>query len=336
MKDFLRLSSGMQDDLLTFLSAPHGDSNLRINRIFLEARTYSDRKTALEVGDLRTINYDPLTDPHDRQHRLRQFLKRAHKQGVAVEYLDGYALWVTDPDSDGRFEERGEQVCRDVVAFNKTSIHFNERFDGINFDIEPHKLTGWRSGDEQGGDDSNLYNLDWIKQWMRILRSCRQTLDSYASETGHQMTLSTAVGDNYHHFVDRLVDRLNAPDTPIDYLTVMNYLDGGINTDGKNFFEHGYNVGGSKFAAGVEPNLLDWTNVPLLFGMETIPVSDIDEQDFVNEADVTFRDDGLTDLHDMIDSVFTDYTGTNTLGVAIHHYYKCGYSDFNSTSFECE
>src|SRR5699024_2130209 len=122
----------MADNLFAFAASPHGQPQRALTRIFFEARTYS-RQGIYER--LRPVTLDPLLEPA-LQAKLREFNRRAHQQGVAIEYLDGQAIWLAN-DLNAQWPK---QVCRDVVAFNRSTSAPAERLSGIHFDIEPHTV----------------------------------------------------------------------------------------------------------------------------------------------------------------------------------------------------
>jgi hypothetical protein len=277
-----------------------------------------------------------------------------------------------------------------------------ERFDGINFDVEPHLMGGrhcfdvndvrvscctpdttncdprdpptnpdvaytrynsWSTGTESS-DDNRLYNLKWIQNLTMSLRACRAILDQYEIDTGHKMTLSLTLGPDYHFYVDRLVERMNDTDaatdnfcednsdpvccdpdgdgypdpgvtcaaspesTPIDYITIMNYLDNADNQNSnvnnpalRTLFmgeedllpnDSTKNI----FVGGVLPNLANWTNIPVVFGAETQP--------FVADK-MTFVEEGYAIMHQEFDKVF-NLQRNQDLGVAVHHYLPHSYT----------
>jgi hypothetical protein len=311
-EEILNNTGGAQDELLAFAAAPHGKPDRAINRLFFEARGHSN---ANRFAKVRTPTYDPLTDPAE-QEKLRSFLKRSHAQGMAVEYLDGQAIWVATDEN----AEAPKQLCRDVVAFNKSTDDANARFDGIHLDIEPHTVRKgpyagvWWENRLPGG-----YNAEWTQRWKEILNSCRQTLDDYAAETGHRMTLASDLGTDYAHYNKPILEFLNRSGGPLDYLTIMNYYDNRSNVNGDPSYFYGDGAAG-QVVGGVIENLAAWDQLPLIFAVETGPESiAVDEDSFFQE--------GYDAMYRTIDTLLSEYSSDRTIGVGIHHYSPQSYRD---------
>ncbi len=305
-QQILENASGAQDELFDFLRAPHGDTKRALNRLFFAARQYSNVD---RFSKLRAVTYDPLNDA-SHQGALRAFIKRAKSQGVAVEYLDGQAIWVAK-DS---FAEEPKQLCRDVVAFNKATSDPLERFDGVHLDIEPHTVREgpfggqWWENRLPGG-----YNAEWTERWKDILNSCRSTIDKYAAETGHKMTLASDLGTDYAHYNKPILEFLNRKDGPLDYLGIMNYFDDRANKDGDPAYFYGKAEEGGEVTGGVIENLASWDKLPLVFGVETGPES-------IAQDWQSFWQEGRKAMDTTIDKLMTEYKTRGMLGVAIHHY----------------
>lgn len=93
----------------------------------------------------------------------------------------------------------------------------------------------------------------------------------------------------------------------------MNYYDNYSRPDNSNpsyFYGDidfdGYDVG------GVIKNLNAWTNIPVMFAVETKHDAD--------SPDETFWQEGYNEMHLVIDQLFGGYGARNMIGVAIHHY----------------
>ncbi len=311
-QQILENTGGAQDTLLQFAAAPHGDASRKLNRLFFEARGHSNVD---RFSQIRPVTYDPLKDAGP-QANLRAFLKRAHAQGTAVEYLDGQAIWVTtDANADVP-----KQICRDVVAFNKTASSASERLDGVHFDIEPHTI---HSGPWSGGWWQNRlpngYNADWTQRWEDIMDSCRATFDAYEAQSGQHLVLAGDVGTDYAYYNKPILEFFNGPNSPIDYIGIMNYFDNRPNVNGQPSFFYGDNDG-SNMTGGVEQNLSLWNNTPVLFGLETGPTS-------IAPDAASFAQEGYKALNATVDTLVSNYKGTNTIGVAIHHYSPGSYKD---------
>lgn len=105
-----------QNDFFAFIAAPHGDTSIRINRLYF-------------FGDSLDLSRGAVP--------VRAFIKRAHDAGIAVEYLTGDSSWaLTSMGSNAT-----SRVDK-VIAFNAGG---SDRFDGVHFDIEPYLLPSWKT-----------------------------------------------------------------------------------------------------------------------------------------------------------------------------------------------
>jgi hypothetical protein len=299
-------AGGAQDELFEFLSAPQGQPDRAINRLLFEARGYSNVD---RFSKLRQTTYDPIRKG-GKQKRLRSFLKRAKSQGIAVEYLDGQAIWVATDEN----AEQPKQSCRDIVAFNQGTDDPMERFDGVHLDIEPHTVRDgpfagkWWENKLDGG-----YNAEWTARWKDILNSCRSTLDAYEAETGHHMTLASDLGTDYAFYNKPMLDFLNRKDGPLDYMTIMNYFDNRPNKDGDPSYFYGDGEDGNEPIGGVIENLAEWSQLPLMFAVETGPES-------IAADWQSFNQEGYGAMYRTIDQLLKDYNSSKMIGVGIHHY----------------
>ncbi len=312
-KEIVENIGGAQDELLQFAAAPHGQSKRALNRLFLEARGHSNVD---RWATARAVTYDPLLDA-SKQADLRNFLRRAHKQGVAVEYLDGQGIWV----ATDALAEVPKQICRDIVTFNKTTNDVAERFDGVHFDIEPHTVREgpyagqWWENRLEGG-----YNAEWTQRWKDIMNSCRASFDAYEADTGHKLLLASDVGADYAHYNKPVLEFFNGPNSPVDYIGIMNYYDNRPNANGQPSFFFGEDDGSGTVTGGVEQNLELWKNTPLVFGVETGPTA-------IAPDWMSFYQEGYGALNEVVDELRSGYGSTNALGIAIHHYSPNSYKD---------
>lgn len=303
---------GAQDELLAFLTAPHGVAAHQINRLFFAARALAGSEPFERPF---TVAFDPLLDEATRP-QLQRFLSRLSAAGVATEYLAGQAIWLA---SDA-FAQTPRQICRDVVQYNRLTPQPGARFAGIHLDIEPHTVTRgpyarqwWQNRLPQG------YNADWTQRWQQILTDCRATLDEYEAETGHAMTLTSDVGTDFSHYNQPMHAFLNRPDGPLDYISVLNYFDTHDNADGEPAFFFGERTD-RRAVGGVRQNLKNWTQLPVLFGLETGPES-------IAPDEASFHQEGWEAMYRVIDQLHRDYGAARTIGVGVHHYGPDAYRD---------
>jgi hypothetical protein len=292
-----------RSDFLTFLDAQKADGR-EIDRVFLEAR---EKSTPSIYSDLYTVDYDPVSKGAHRDD-LQTFIQKAAQKGTSVEYLDGQAIWLAT-DQNAKVPK---QICKDVVDYNEDSAA-SEKFAGIHFDIQPHKINqGPYAGEWYQNRLPNGYNREWTQRWKDILDSCKATVDDYEARTGHTMTFSTDLASNYAHYNQPIRKYLNEKGGPVDYVTVKNFFDNRRNRRGNPTFFHG-SYDGLTYSGGVEQNLQYFTKVPVLFGMSYGPPSVIWDQG-------SFYQEGESKMFSVADTLTSDYGNQNIVGSAIEHY----------------
>jgi hypothetical protein len=70
---------------------------------------------------------------------LRRFLKEAHKRKLRVDFLTGDPSWALDSS-----QAIGLAYTQAVIDFNRGGDR-SERYDGIQYDVEPYALPEWRT-----------------------------------------------------------------------------------------------------------------------------------------------------------------------------------------------
>lgn len=103
-----------QTQFLLFLKAPHGDAGKAIGTVF-------------------------LAYPVKALPRIGGFLRKAHAQGLKVDYLCGDKHFALPEE-----HEAGLRLLDAVVSFNGAAPA-DARFDGFQYDVEPYLLEGWPS-----------------------------------------------------------------------------------------------------------------------------------------------------------------------------------------------
>lgn len=303
---------GAQDALLAFLRAPHEDPARAVNRLYFAAQAH---RITEPLAAPHTLQYNPLRDPNARQP-LQHLLRRLSEQGVATELLAGQAIWLA---SDA-FAQIPVQICRDTVAFNLASDDPTARFAGVHFDIEPHTVTrGPWAGRWWQDRLPHGYNAAWTGRWKQILSSCRQILDAYHTQTGHKLILSSDIGTDFAHYNKPMRSFLNRPDAPLDYLVVLNYFDDRDNKRAQKAFFHGVHDG-EQVVGGVAQNLKYWTDIPVVFGVETGPET-------IAPDAASFYQEGYQRMYQTLDALLAEQTSSQLIGVAIHHYGPDAYRD---------
>jgi hypothetical protein len=114
--------------LFAFCAAPHGTTAISpftgaakpVNVLYLYCHAYIN-------GNSTQLS------------QLRGFLSAAHSAGLKVHYLDGAPDWATTGKA------YAESYLNYALSFNTHSTSAAEKFDGIQYDVEPYLLTGWFS-----------------------------------------------------------------------------------------------------------------------------------------------------------------------------------------------
>ena len=109
------------------------------------------------------VYYYAHTDISSNTTNLRNFIADAHSKGLKVIFLDGDPNWVTSATN----RLLGETVMDNVLNFNKAGST-TQRFDGVQFDVEPYLATGW----------SKKKAAFW-SQFTTLLGNCQKKVNTY-------------------------------------------------------------------------------------------------------------------------------------------------------------
>lgn len=112
-------SRQVADEALSFLKRK------RVTTVYLYADAFEGRNPIL-----------------DRPGLYRDFIRRAHESGIQVYALLGSWYLHTERYVLPRHRREARAMLRRVLDYN-TSVPVAERFDGVNYDIEPHLLAEW-------------------------------------------------------------------------------------------------------------------------------------------------------------------------------------------------
>ncbi len=221
----------------------------------------------------------------DSIHRakLHSFLKDAHSRGFKVEYLDGDKTWATTNMSSG------ELYIDYLVKFNSEAADSTEKFDGVQYDVEPYLNSGW-------SDPSTREDI-W-NGFIELLTYCQTKIDSLNDGTyfgvavprWYDSTTGWLNNKSGIFYMRQLMDL-------IDYTAIMDYVDKAdrIIKD-----------------AGAEILYADQIGKRAIIGVET---------QTVEPPTSTFYEEGWgnmeSSLYD-VDQYFKDHSGYD--GIAIHHY----------------
>ncbi|MEW6536844.1 MAG: PKD domain-containing protein [Candidatus Auribacterota bacterium] len=106
-----------RNEFFSFIEAPHGNPQARINTLYMA---------------LYTVAFNG-----DAQSAVRSFISDAHSRGVKVYFLSGDPAWALL-----YYRPYAANHLNNVFQYNLTASS-DERIDGILFDVEPHILSGW-------------------------------------------------------------------------------------------------------------------------------------------------------------------------------------------------
>ncbi len=235
-----------------------------INLVFMSAHRYV-------VGD------------SSMRAKLHSFLKDAHSHNLKVEYLDGDKTWATTNISSGKL------YMDYLIKFNSEVSDPAERFDGVQYDVEPYLNSGW-------SDPSTREDI-W-NGFIELLTYCQAMVDSLNDGTyfgvavprWYDSTTGWLNNKSGIYYMRQLMDL-------VDYTAIMDYVD----TSSRIIKD-----------AGAEVLYADQIGKRVIVGVETQTVS---------PPTSTFYEEGWgnmeSNLYD-VDQYFNDHPGYD--GIAIHHY----------------
>lgn len=108
-------------DFFSFIAAPHGQESAKI-------------KTLL-------MNFDSKDIVNADFEAVRTFIADVHSRGLEIHYLSGDPSWALE-----EYRNNAIVPLNKVFEYNQL-VSENERFDGLQFNIEPHVLSGWATGE---------------------------------------------------------------------------------------------------------------------------------------------------------------------------------------------
>ena len=109
------------------------------------------------------LYYSAHSDISSNTTNLRNFISEAHGKGFKVIFLDGDPNWVTSSAN----RVTAETVMDTMLNFNKNGTT-NQRFDGVQYDVEPYVAPGWST-------NSVVY---WAT-FTTLLSNCQAKVNTY-------------------------------------------------------------------------------------------------------------------------------------------------------------
>lgn len=245
-------------DLFAFCAAPFNQPARRITHLYLYAH--------------QQVTGSPV--------QLRQFLADAHAQGITVFYLDGEHTWAESSSQ----RTYGEQVLSNVLAFNSSALP-NERFDGIQYDVEPYALPQW----------GTLKATYW-NHFVTLLTNCQAQVNNWNAKNGASLTFEACIPRWYDSDSDAITSSEQVQDIT-DSIAIMDY----VNTASRIIAD-----------ATTEVSYADFLGKKAVVGVETMQVDPATSTFFGKTNEDMERE--LTQVTD----AFAPVAGFG--GLAIHHY----------------
>ena len=174
-----------RSDLYNFCSAPFGDTTKAITYLYYYAHS----------------------DISGNVTNLRNFLSDAHSHGLKVLFLDGDPNWVTSSAN----RVYAENLVESVLSFN-TAGSADQRFDGIQYDIEPYGLVGWSS------NESTYWST-----FMTLLTNCQSKISTYNANNSPAIYFEEAIPRWYDSDADPITSS-DQIQSIIDSVAIMDYV----------------------------------------------------------------------------------------------------------------
>ncbi|MGI2296825.1 cadherin-like beta sandwich domain-containing protein [Paenibacillus sp. GXUN7292] len=234
----------------------------------------------------------------DRPDLLRDFIAWAHEHGFEVQACIAGG---TSPPYMGAYRAFHDVAIRhfeQVLNYNLSSDS-NERFDGVNVDIEPYISPDF-------ADESKFLQVEYLE----LIEKMIERRDA----SGLNLSFGPAI-PRWYDSSDRAKDITFNGQTKwlsehiqdmVDYISIMNYRD---QADGS--------VGLIAQAQGE----MDYAN---LIGKPNSVIIGVETLDIANSGDpetITFREEGRTYMEAELDKVYTAFANDPAFGgIAMHHY----------------
>lgn len=271
--DIVLNTNNAQTDFFNFCAAPHGNSANAITLIFMDAKPYG--------FNLLTYNSGAT---------LRSFLSAAHTRGIKVEFLSGDKSWATP---EGR--ATGENLIDEVTTFNLGGTSA-QRFDGIQYDVEPYLL--------RSKTDSDAYDWDYDRgliwgSYLTLLTNCQTKINNYNTANNPDIRFGAAIPRWYTpgstNGPEPIIDR-------IDYVAIMDYRDqsGQIIADAQDEINYAVTKGKNVYIGVEASHPTDTVDFP---------------------PSTTFYEEGNTAMESQLATVNSTLSAYSSYaGIAIHYY----------------
>ena len=155
------------------------------------------------------IYYYAHTDITSNKTNLRSFLSDAHSKGFKIIFLDGDAAWVTS----STLRVYGESVLDSLTAFNAGGTA-TQRFDGVQYDVEPYGATGWSTN-----------SVVFWATFTTLLQNCQNKVNAYnATYSPNSIFFEVAIPRWYDTDGSPVTSSTQCQDI-CDSVAIMDYVD---------------------------------------------------------------------------------------------------------------
>ncbi|MEI8175513.1 MAG: fibronectin type III domain-containing protein [Candidatus Omnitrophota bacterium] len=274
---------GSQSDFFSFCDGPHDNP----------------------VNKIRTIYFSKTAGDHDvlalYPQEVRAFIKTAHSRGFKVMCLAGDRHWATP-------EKRaiGEAECDSILTFIKGTVNASERFDGINYDVEPYLLlTAW--GDTYNWETPADYNKIW-PEYIALMTNCAAKIKAFNTANGTSILFGADIP--WWYDVDGYSGTSLQVQQLVDYVNLMDYRQTGALLVGAATTQ----LANAKAMNDAQKNNPAWIAKKVYIGVETSPAR------YPDPPSITYFEEGNAYLETQLAYVASNISSAEFGGVAIHYY----------------
>lgn len=232
----------------------------------------------------------------DNPAGYRTLISWAHANGYYVHALLGSSFYDAPFYAYTRYQQKAVGLTENIINYNIASAP-NERFDGINVDIEPHGLPDWVTG-----------SPSVQVQYLTML----QKMENRVKLSGENLILGPAIPRWFDSNTECKSITFNGKKQNMayhvidiaDYVSIMDYR----------------NVAGGPSGiisnVTIEMSYADSTGKPIILGVETDDVNASGDP-----GKISFYSVGRTVMEGELSQVYTAFASDSAFkGIAMHHY----------------
>nr|WP_209860576.1 Ig-like domain-containing protein [Paenibacillus shirakamiensis] len=275
--------------------------NLVLNpgsRAPLEALT-SDTSTfnssAITTIYLGVFPYDNVDMLEDQRVKVREFLAWAHSHNLKIQACIAGGTVPAYFGSYTRYQKYAVRELEKVINFNLSSDS-NERFDGVNIDVEPYIMPEFKS---QKPAMQTQY-LDLLQKMVDRRNLSELNLPLGPAVPRWYDSSDTASNITWHGQTKWLSEHVQ---DLMDYISIMDYTDSasGIISGAQGEIAYANSIN--------KPN-------SVIVGVETLDISNSGDPETI-----TFREEGRTYMENTLNTVKQAFANSASYGgIAMHHY----------------